>query len=95
MFLIDEHKDDTESSVTLQTEHPTNVEINPQQKQFNYKNKYCSACNHEFSHRSGYLRHIKNIHKGRIPTTSDNDNPPEVLLIIKLKISTIHSVLIS
>ncbi|CAF3625381.1 unnamed protein product [Adineta steineri] len=69
------HKDDSEGSILLNTESPpNNLEIN---KHSNQKNKHCVECRHEFSNRSGYLRHIKNVHKGIFPTASENDTPLE------------------
>lgn len=40
--------------------------INNRQKPTDY-NKYCSFCRHEFSKRSNFLMHVRNIHKGILP----------------------------
>lgn len=42
------------------------VWINNRQKPIDPQ-KYCSLCQHEFSKRSNYLIHIRNIHKGKVP----------------------------
>jgi hypothetical protein len=61
----------------LKTENPINMEINNQQPQQSTSHKYCSACDHEFSHRSAYLRHTRRMH----PTESNNDT------LLKVKIN--------
>ncbi|CAF1614869.1 unnamed protein product, partial [Adineta ricciae] len=40
--------------------------INNRQKAID-PNKYCSTCRHEFSKRSNFLTHVRNIHKGKCP----------------------------
>ncbi|CAF1563036.1 unnamed protein product [Rotaria magnacalcarata] len=47
--------------------------INNRQKPVDL-NKYCSSCRHEFSRRSNFLMHIRNIHKGVIPTIINERN---------------------
>ena len=80
-FVIstDENKIDTESSISIQTKPQSNNNKTNRQKQSNPRTKYCPSCQHDFSHRSAYLRHIRQVHQGHIPTmTSNNDNALEV-----------------
>ncbi|UJR13795.1 hypothetical protein I4U23_000805 [Adineta vaga] len=80
-----EHKDETSGSKGFETKYRSSIEITQQEQSsssLNQKTKYCIRCQHEFSHRSGYLRHVKNIHKGIDPSIPDNvilyenENPP-------------------
>jgi hypothetical protein len=86
--VTEENKNNNESPSTinniesssikdLKTENPINMEINNQQPQQSTSHKYCSACDHEFSHRSAYLRHTRRMH----PTESNNDT------LLKVKIN--------
>ncbi|CAF1307653.1 unnamed protein product [Adineta ricciae] len=78
-----EHNDGASCSITSGTPRDSTDGINNKEKSFNQKPKFCTACRHEFSHRSGYLRHIKNIHNGIVPSISGdvvltkNDNTPD------------------
>ncbi len=91
---------ETESLIPLETERQTNIEINnpqeeeQQQQQQSAPYKYCSACQHEFSHRSAYLRHVRRIHKGIYPTPFNNDNLLEVKIIKRYR-SIIHYVFVN
>lgn len=40
--------------------------------------KYCARCNHEFSHRSAYLRHLRRIHKEGYLSNLTGENQTEV-----------------
>ena len=67
--LTDETEENTESIMLIQT---TNQLSRPPPT----LTKYCIGCDHEFSHRSAFLRHIRRIHHGIYPTKF-NDNEPE------------------
>ncbi len=91
MYLspIDEPKEDTECPVVVENTDQTDI---PSQKPTS--TKYCIGCNHEFSHRSAYLRHIRRIHHGVYPTEFDepiNNNLIEVNMIESIKISNVLS----
>lgn len=47
-------------------------------KQLHPKTKYCSRCQHEFSHRSAYLRHMRRIHQGLYNIIPDTQAASEV-----------------
>ncbi|CAF1046328.1 unnamed protein product [Rotaria sp. Silwood1] len=74
---LNEYKLDTESSITITNkleDHNTKVH---RRKQLNPKNKYCSRCQHEFSHRSAYLRHMRKVHQGKFPIKLNNNHTSE------------------
>ncbi|UJR33426.1 hypothetical protein I4U23_020872 [Adineta vaga] len=54
------------SSMSFAKKSGRSVWINNRQKPIDPR-KYCSLCEHEFSKRSNYLIHIRNIHKGKLP----------------------------
>jgi hypothetical protein len=68
--VIDEREDNTESSISIQT---TNQINHPPAT----LTKYCIGCDHEFSHRSAFLRHIRRIHHGIYPTQPNKNKSEE------------------
>ncbi|CAF4099640.1 unnamed protein product [Rotaria socialis] len=70
---LNEYTTHTESSITIDDKHRTDDNRIHRRKQLNPKNKYCSRCQHEFSHRSAYLRHMKKIHQGKFQIISSNN----------------------
>lgn len=56
----------TKSSIKSSKKHAPTIWINNRQKPID-PNKYCSYCRHEFSKRSNFLMHVRNIHKGILP----------------------------
>ena len=73
IFQIDEHNDGASCSIASGTPRHSPDEINNKETSYNKKTKFCTACRHEFSHRSAYLRHIKNIHNGIVPSIFEDD----------------------
>ncbi|CAF1272970.1 unnamed protein product [Adineta ricciae] len=67
-----EHNDGASCSVASGTPRGSTDGIINKEKSYNQKPKFCTACQHEFSHRSAYLRHIKNIHNGIVPSISED-----------------------
>ncbi|CAF4470083.1 unnamed protein product [Rotaria sp. Silwood2] len=63
--LKDKHKH-TKSVLALSKRSQPTIWINNRQKPID-PNKYCSFCRHEFSKRSNFLIHVRNIHKGILP----------------------------
>ncbi|CAF0787970.1 unnamed protein product [Rotaria sordida] len=59
------HKHTKNSLILSKKSRPT-IWINNRQKPI-HPNKYCSFCRYEFSKRSNFLMHVRNIHKGILP----------------------------
>jgi len=64
-FFQDKHKH-TKSSITFTKKRRAQIWINNRQKPLD-PDKYCSLCRHEYSKRSNFLIHVKNVHKGQFP----------------------------
>jgi hypothetical protein len=47
--------------------------INNRQKPID-QNRYCSICRHEFARRSNFLIHVRNIHKGKLPPKTNEQD---------------------
>ncbi|CAF3907940.1 unnamed protein product [Rotaria sordida] len=75
---LNEYKIDTESSITIENKLENNGTKIHRRKQLNPKNKYCSRCQHEFAHRSAYLRHMRRVHQGKFTMISNNNHTPGI-----------------
>ncbi len=71
LAFIDEPKENTQSPMPIKTTNEINHPPPPP------RTKYCIGCDHEFSHRSAFLRHIRRIHYGIYPTKPKTIQPVE------------------
>ncbi|CAF3984771.1 unnamed protein product [Rotaria sp. Silwood2] len=72
-----EYKIDSESSIIIGNKLQDNDTRVHRRKQLNPKSKYCSRCQHEFAHRSAYLRHMRKVHQGNFAITLNNNHTSE------------------
>ncbi|CAF1177915.1 unnamed protein product [Adineta steineri] len=71
--LKNKHKTTTKDSLPLPKKFGPSIWVNNRQKPID-PTKYCSICNHEYSRRSNFLVHIRNIHKGKLPPLVDEQD---------------------
>jgi hypothetical protein len=62
--------------MNLSKKHPP-IWVNNRQKPID-PSKYCSLCQHEFAKKSNYVIHVRNVHKGKLPP-SINDQDQSLL----------------
>jgi hypothetical protein len=61
------------ASMALSKKARRRVWINNRQKPIDPQ-KYCSLCRREFSQRSNFITHVRNIHKGQLPPSPDEQD---------------------
>jgi len=66
LYFIEYKHKNKKSSIHLSKKRRQPIWINNRQKPIDH-NRYCSLCRHEFSRRSNFLIHVRNIHKGKLP----------------------------
>ena len=65
-LVLEDKRKKAKSKITSSKSSRSSIWINNRQKPID-PTRYCSLCHHEFSKRSNFLMHVRNIHKGILP----------------------------